>query len=121
MSDIRNKVYEVLRNFGFDEFMSGQITSALQKRDLIGEGRSMTGRNVFENNDPELYQEDFQEDLRAVGDGPHVMLPPLNEGYRYGLTKLPSGRSAVVVEDVKENTELDRAFPETDQFGRHQL
>jgi hypothetical protein len=82
----------------------------------------MSGRNVFENNEPELYQEDFQEDLKVVGDGPHVMLPPLAEGHHYAITDLPSGRKAVVVEeDVKENSEFDRAFPETDQFGRHKL
>lgn len=77
----------------------------------------MTGRNVFENNDPVP----DEEDIKAVGDGPHIMLPPLAEGHRYGLTKLPSGRTAVVVEDDEENSELDRAFPETDRFGRRKL
>ncbi|AVD99487.1 hypothetical protein SEA_BING_65 [Streptomyces phage Bing] len=49
-------------------------------------------RNVFENNQPET----SQEDSRAVGDSPHILLPPLAEGYHYELLRLPSGRMAVV-------------------------
>lgn len=77
-----------------------------------------------------------KEDLEAVGDRPRVMLPPLADGHHYELAKLPSGRTAVVVEeDVPENTELQRAFPDAeepvtrtkaslraagyDNFGRH--
>lgn len=51
-------------------------------------------RNLFESNDPIP----DEEDIKAVADGPHIMLPPLTEGYQYGLKKLPSGRTAVVVE-----------------------
>jgi hypothetical protein len=76
---------------------------------------------VFENNDPELYQEDFQEDLKEIGDGPHVMLPPLVEGHHYGIKKLPSGRSAVVVEEDEQQDVSEVYAPRRDQFGRHQL
>lgn len=80
----------------------------------------MNGRNVFENNDPVP----DEEDLKAVGNGPHIMLPPLAEGHEYALTDLPSGRKAVVVVDpnVQECTcgkyqgcALCRKY---DQFGR---
>lgn len=49
-------------------------------------------RNVFENNQPEVSQEDFD----AVKNGPHILLPELAEGYHYELLRLPSGRMAVV-------------------------
>lgn len=49
-------------------------------------------RNVFENNRPEP----SQEDQNAVGNSPHILLPPLAEGYHYELLRLPSGQMAVV-------------------------
>lgn len=49
-------------------------------------------RNVFENNQPEP----SEEDINAVGNSPHILLPPLAEGYRYELLRLPSGRMTVV-------------------------
>jgi hypothetical protein len=51
-------------------------------------------RNLFEDNEP---KPNDVEDHQAAGDGPHVLLPPLPEGSTYELTKLPSGRSAVIV------------------------
>ena len=75
-------------------------------------------RNVFESNTPWVTPEDQHE----MVDKTHSVLPPLAEGYRYDLVKLASGRSAIVVEeDHKENTELERAFPERDLYGRHKL
>lgn len=65
--------------------------------------------NVFENNEPVTDKEAIDE----LGERVHAMLPPLAEGYRYDLQKLASGRTAVVVEEaVKENSELERAFPD---------
>jgi hypothetical protein len=80
------------------------------------------GRNAFENNDPSIEME--EADLDFVKDAPHTVLPPLADGFHYTLSKLPSGREAVIVEeDVPDNSEFDRAFgsqEETrrDQFGR---
>jgi hypothetical protein len=77
----------------------------------------MSNRNVFENNDPVP----SEEDAKAVGDGPHIMLPPLAEGHHYGLQKLPSGRSAVVVEEDEQQDVSEVYAPNRDPFGRHQL
>lgn len=74
----------------------------------------MTSRNVFENNDPTP----DEEDIKAVGNGPHIMLPPLAEGHHYALTKLPSGRSAVVVEEDEMGDVSEVYAPLKDQFGR---
>lgn len=49
-------------------------------------------RNVFENNQ----DEPSQEDVSAVGNSPHILLPPLAEGCHYELIRLPSGRMVVV-------------------------
>jgi hypothetical protein len=65
-------------------------------------------RNLFESNEPEPEQ----EDIKAISNGPHVMLPPLAEGYEYELAKLPSGRSAVIVTGEAEVLE-----PETKSCG----
>jgi hypothetical protein len=84
----------------------------------------VSGRNVFENNDavPD------EEDLKAVGNGPHIMLPPLTEGHEYVLTDLPSGRRAVIV--VEDHIQAcnctgdekcalcPKPLPERDEFGR---
>lgn len=65
-------------------------------------------RNVFENNDAE----------EEVG----LVLEPLPEGYHYEFQHQPNGKIKVSAEkDIKENTELERAFPDTDQYGRHKL
>lgn len=87
----------------------------------------MTSRNVFENNDPVP----DKEDVKAVGNGPHIMLPPLSEGHHYALTDLPNGRKAVVVvEDEKtykrrpmtiEKKDDELTPEERDMFGRHKL
>ena len=57
----------------------------------------MAGRNVFENNN-----QIADEDVEVLGDGPHIPLPELKEGYEYAITDLPSGRKAVVVVDPNE-------------------
>lgn len=61
----------------------------------------MTGRNVFENNTNKI----ADEDVEVLGDGPHIPLPELKEGYEYAITDLPSGRKAVVVIDPNEQTD----------------
>lgn len=71
-------------------------------------------RNMFENNDavPD------EDDIKAVGNGPHFMLPPLAEGHEYVLADLPSGRKAVVVQksDLEDVSEV--YAPRRDEFGR---
>lgn len=47
-------------------------------------------RNVFESNEV-----NSEEDIAVLGEDPHILLPPLAEGYRYELIQLPSGRMAV--------------------------
>lgn len=65
----------------------------------------MTGRNVFENNTNKI----ADEDVEALGDGPHIPLPELKEGYEYAITDLPSGRKAVIVEKAPVHpTECDQ-------------
>lgn len=54
-------------------------------------------RNVFENNDPKLEP----EDEKALGEIPHIVLPPLADGHKYEIATLPSGGQAVVVADVE--------------------
>lgn len=70
-------------------------------------------RNVFENNESEWTIEQEEADCNQLQGAPHMVLPPLADGFKYELTQLPSGREAVVVtEDHKENSELERAFPD---------
>lgn len=95
-----------------------RITKKLENADIDlikREQKTMPHRNVFENNEP---QPD-EEDVKAVGDGPHIMLPPLAEGNHYAFTKLPSGRTAVVVKQDEPETEEDRQ--RRDLYGRHKL
>lgn len=58
----------------------------------------MTGRNVFEANEPDpSVDDDFIKSV--AGEYPHVRLPPLQEGFHYEVKKLPSGHSAVVISE----------------------
>jgi hypothetical protein len=84
---------------------------------MEGYERTMTSRNVFENNDPRP----DEEDVKAVGSSPHIMLPPLVEGYHYTFTDLPSGRKAVTVEKDAEPSGIHIIVNEKDQFGRRRL
>lgn len=62
-------------------------------------------RNLHENNEPAEAQE--------LRDQPHVMLPPLAEGFRYEFATLQSGRTvALIKKNDDENSELERAFPD---------
>lgn len=75
-------------------------------------------RNVFENNDPKP----DEEDAKVLGDGPHVVLPPLAEGFRYEFTSLPGGRTAVTITGEIEEPEVSEVYaPKRDQFGRRKL
>lgn len=81
----------------------------------------MTSRNVFENNTPNP----GEEDAKVVGDGPHVLLPPLDADHHYELIKLPSGRSAVTVEENRESSrpkiQITTNETDRDEFGRRKL
>lgn len=74
------------------------------------------GRNVFENNQPEVSREEALE----LGDAVNSVLPTLAEGYHYKLVKLSSGKTAVVVEEGDESSPpTDVSEPKRDRFGRH--
>lgn len=68
-------------------------------------------RNVFD-------QGSDAEDHEAAGDGPHVLLPPLDGEHHYEIKKLPSGRTAVIVEENDEVTDNPDQKPARDKFGR---
>jgi hypothetical protein len=76
----------------------------------------MSGRNVFEQNDPTP----DEEDIKAVGEGPHIMLPPLAEGHEYAITDLPSGRKAVVVVDPNEQVCTCKPYQGCSICGKYQ-
>ena len=68
-------------------------------------------RNVFEANEPDpSVDEEFIKSI--AGDYPHVRLPPLQEGFSYGIEKLPSGHSAVIITGEAEVVEGDQKFGE---------
>lgn len=70
----------------------------------------MTGRNVFENN-----SKIADEDVEVLGNGPHIPLPELKEGYEYTITDLPSGRKAVI---VTGNGEVEEPITPENADGR---
>lgn len=51
-------------------------------------------RNVFENNEPEI----SEEELKKMAGRVHATLPPLAAGYKYAFEDLDNGRVAVVIE-----------------------
>lgn len=53
-------------------------------------------RNRFEHNDAE--PEITTEEMDRLGDKIHMILPALQEGYRYELTKLSDGSVVVTIE-----------------------
>lgn len=80
-------------------------------------------RNLFENNEPEPDEDkDFVKNL--AGTNPHVMLPPLAEGFQYEIQKLPSGKSAVIVtgeaEVVEEKPKRPPRNPDVCDCARYQ-
>ena len=54
----------------------------------------MSGRNVFENNEPPI----TSEEAMKYGGKMHSTLPPARAGYHYELVKLESGQVAVIIE-----------------------
>lgn len=54
----------------------------------------MSGRNVFENNEPPI----SAEEASKYGGKMHSLLPPAPEGHHYDLLTLASGRVAVIIE-----------------------
>lgn len=66
--------------------------------------------NVFENNEPNTDREDHEE----LGSRAHVLLPPLDKGYRYDFKSLKSGKTAVVIE---ADADLPEIHPEQELTG----
>lgn len=95
-----------------DNFVQAKIESL--RNDFVPGGYDSMPRNMFENNKPEV----SPEEALKLGDKLHAIMPHLAAGYRYELTQLEDGRTAVVVEETDTHALINNAVESVDEmFG----